>query len=62
MERHPTRVLAWGLWAVAISFAVAAFVFLLLSRTTPPPSESFGFRGFSAVFAVVFGTTGLLIA
>jgi signal transduction histidine kinase len=55
-------VLAWGLWAVAISFAVAAFVFLLLSRTTPPPSESFGFRGFSAVFAIAFGTTGLLIA
>ena len=61
-ERHPTRVLAWGLWVVAIAFAVGAFVFLLLSRTTPPPSESFGFRGFSAVLAIAFGTTGLLIA
>jgi signal transduction histidine kinase len=54
--------LAWALWASAIMLALAASTFLILGRTTPPPSESFGFRGFSAVFAIVFATTGLLIA
>jgi signal transduction histidine kinase len=62
MEAHRHRRLAWALWAAALLLALAALTFLILGRTTSAPSESFGFRGFSAVFALVFGTTGLLIA
>jgi signal transduction histidine kinase len=62
IEQHRHRRLAWALWASALLLALAALTFLILGRTTSPPSESFGFRGFSAVFAIVFGTTGLLIA
>ncbi|MGH2680983.1 MAG: histidine kinase [Actinomycetota bacterium] len=62
MERTATRGTAWALWSVAIALALAAFALLILGRSTSAPSESFGFRGFSGVFAIVFGTTGLLIA
>jgi hypothetical protein len=57
-----TRRLAWGLWTLTVAFTVAAIVFLILGRHTPPPAGTFGFRGFGAVFAVVFGTVGALIA
>jgi signal transduction histidine kinase len=62
MDQRWTRAAAWALWATAVLLAVAAFTFLILGSTTPAPSEAFGFRGFSAVFAIVFSTTGLLIA
>ena len=62
IEQHRHRKLAWALWASALLLALAALTFLILGGRTPAPSESFGFRGFSAVFAIVFGTTGLLIA
>jgi signal transduction histidine kinase len=57
-----SRRLALALWALALLLALGALTFLFLGRATSAPSESFGFRGFSAVFAIVFGTTGLLIA
>jgi signal transduction histidine kinase len=61
-EGQGHRRLAWSLWASGVVLALAALAFLVLGGTTSAPSESFGFRGFSAVFAIVFGTTGLLIA
>jgi len=45
-----------------MALAVAAAIFLILSRSTPPPGGAFGFRGFSILFAVTFGTVGALIA
>jgi signal transduction histidine kinase len=62
MERRRHRALAWVLWSIAVLLALAAVTFLVLGRSAPAPSESFGFRGFSALFALVFGTTGLVIA
>jgi len=56
------RRVAWGVWALAIAFAIAAVVFLVLGRDTAPPAGSFGLRGFGILFAVVFGTVGSLIA
>ncbi len=56
------RRLAWSLCAVAFAFAVLAVVFLVLGREAAPPAGTFGFRGFAALFAVVFGTVGALVA
>ena len=56
------RRLAWGLWVVAATLAALALVYLVLGRSTPPPPGSFGFRGFSIIFALSFGTVGALIA
>jgi signal transduction histidine kinase len=61
-DRGAFRRLAWSLAVVALALGVAATVFLVLGRHTPPPAGTFGFRGFGALFAVVFGTVGGLIA
>jgi hypothetical protein len=55
-----TRVLAWTLWAIGIAFAAAGLVLLAASYDVPLP-DSWGFRGFTAIFAVMFGTLGALI-
>ncbi len=55
-----TRVLAWTLWAVGIAFAAAGLALLAASYGVPLP-DSWGFRGFTAIFAVTFGTVGALI-
>ena len=62
MTARTTRAVAWSSWAVGMALAFAAAIFLVLGRSTPPPAGSFGFRGFSIVFAVTFGTVGALIA
>lgn len=62
MSSKATDRLVWGLFALAMGLTVTAVVFLVLGWSTPPPSGSFGFRGFSAIFAVVFGGVGVLIA
>jgi signal transduction histidine kinase len=61
-EERTARRLARALWAIAVLLALAATTFLVLGRAAAAPTESFGFRGFSIVFALVFGTTGLVIA
>jgi hypothetical protein len=55
-----TRALAWTLWAIGIAFAAAGLALLAASYDVPLP-DSWGFRGFTAIFAVTFGTTGVLI-
>ena len=62
IEERTAPRLAWALWAIAVLLALAATTFLVLGRAAAAPTESFGFRGFSIVFALVFGTTGLVIA
>lgn len=62
MSPRAARRLAWSLWGVSMALVALTLVFLILGRATPPPSGSFGFRGFSMVFAVTFGTVGALIA
>ncbi len=57
-----SRLLARILLGLSVGLAVVAAVFLVLARTTPQPSGSFGFRGFAIVFALTFGTIGPLIA
>jgi signal transduction histidine kinase len=54
--------LAWTLWGIAMALAVGALAFLVLAWSTPAPEGQFGFRGFSMIFAVAFGTPGALIA
>ncbi|MBI4261814.1 MAG: hypothetical protein HY658_14765 [Actinobacteria bacterium] len=54
--------MAWALWGASVALAVAALVLLYLGREAEPPAGSFGFRGFAAVFALVFSTVGVLIA
>jgi hypothetical protein len=55
-----TRVVAWVIWATGITFAAAGLALLAASYSVPLP-DSWGFRGFTAIFAVTFGTTGALI-
>jgi signal transduction histidine kinase len=62
MREEGARRLAWAIWGVAILLALGSLVFMMLAWTTHPPAGSFGFRGFAAMFAIAFGTTGALIA
>ena len=54
------RVLAWSLWTVGIGFAAAGLALLAATYGVPLP-DSWGFRGFTAIFTVTFGTVGALI-
>jgi signal transduction histidine kinase len=62
MKTRTAPRLAWGSFMVAMILVGFTLAFLYLGRSTPPPQGAFGFRGFSAIFAVVFGTVGVLIA
>ena len=53
-------MLAWSMWAVGIITAAGGLALLAASFGIDLP-ESWGFRGFTAVFAVIFGTLGALI-
>src|SRR4029079_13166942 len=55
-----TRALAWTLWAIGIGFAAAGLALLAASFDVRVP-DSWGFRGFTAIFTVTFGTVGALI-
>ncbi|MEX0985581.1 MAG: ATP-binding protein [Actinomycetota bacterium] len=53
---------AWPLFGLAGALSLVAIVFLGLSWSETLPPGSFGFRGFTLLFVVAFGTVGALIA
>jgi signal transduction histidine kinase len=59
-DRTASR-LAWSLWAVAMVVTAVSVVFLVLTFDRGGPPGQFGPRGFSAVFAVIFATTGVIV-
>jgi hypothetical protein len=61
MSARLATVAGWSLWTVSLALAATGLVFLALSWTVQIP-EGWGFRGFTALFAVVFATVGLTIA
>lgn len=60
MSDRGVRALAWSMWAAGIIFAAAGLALLAASFGIALP-ESWGFRGFTAIFAVMFGTLGALL-
>ncbi|MEX1045931.1 MAG: histidine kinase [Actinomycetota bacterium] len=62
MKQGTASRLAWSLWIVGIAFASSAIVFAILGRSTSPPADSFGPRGFGVVFTLAFGTVGAVVA
>jgi len=55
-----TRVVAWSIWAAGILFSAGGLALLVASYGVSIP-DSWGFRGFTSLFAVTFGTLGALI-
>jgi hypothetical protein len=56
-----TAVIAWTMYGVSIALVVIGLLLLALSWSVDVP-PGWGFRGFPAIFAVVYGSVGLLIA
>jgi hypothetical protein len=54
--------LAWTVCLTALLVGSVAVVFLVLGRRTPLPAGTFGFRGFTLIFVVVFSTVGAVVA
>ncbi|HWC32188.1 MAG TPA: hypothetical protein VG709_03590, partial [Actinomycetota bacterium] len=54
--------LAWSLWGLVVLLTSIAIVFLVLAIEVPLPEDAFGFRGFGAVWALVYATFGALVA
>jgi hypothetical protein len=52
--------LAWVLWFVVVGLCVAGLALLLVSGGAAIP-ESFGFPGFTALFALTFGSVGAIV-
>ena len=51
MKPRTALRLAWSLWGAGMALAALALLFLILGRSTPQPVGTFGFRGFSILFA-----------
>jgi hypothetical protein len=60
MSAGRTRAVAWSIWSVGIIFSAAGLALLFASFGIALP-DSWGFRGFTALFAVTFGTLGALL-
>jgi hypothetical protein len=60
MSARRARAVAWSIWAVGIIFAAGGLAFLAASFGVAVP-DSWGFRGFTSLFALTFGTLGALI-
>lgn len=57
------RVVAWGLWGIAVAAGgVAALALALLNRGARIGGDPWGFPGSSLVFALTFTNVGLLVA
>jgi signal transduction histidine kinase len=61
-ETRTASRIAWSLWACTLAILVVALVFLIFGLGTPPPEESFGFRGWGLILASAFAVAGVLIA
>ena len=59
--RNATR-LAWSLGGLILAILLVAATFLILGLDTPPPEESFGFRGWGLILSAAFAIAGVLIA
>ncbi len=59
--RNATR-LAWSLGGLILAILLAAATFLILGLDTPPPEDSFGFRGWGLILSAAFAIAGVLIA
>jgi signal transduction histidine kinase len=59
--RNATR-LAWSLGGLILAILLVAATFLILGLDTPPPEESFGFRGWGSILSAAFAVAGVLIA
>ncbi|HET7237057.1 MAG TPA: histidine kinase [Actinomycetota bacterium] len=62
MSPARSRILAWSLFAAVVVSLATAGVLMGLGWRTPDPQGAFGFRGFSALYAIAFATVGLVIA
>jgi hypothetical protein len=54
--------LAWSLAAVAAALALTSFTFILLTLERPILGSAWGFRGYDALFALVYAVIGGLVA
>jgi signal transduction histidine kinase len=62
IEVRTASRLAWSLGGLIVMILLAALIFLILGLDTPPPSESFGFRGWGLILSAAFAVAGVLIA
>jgi signal transduction histidine kinase len=58
---HRTNVVAWVAAIAGLAMAALGAAFSLAAWGAPAPPQEFGFQGFSAIFALEFAVTGLLI-
>ena len=62
MKGRSASRFAWSLWSLALVLGAASLVFLVLGRGAELPETTFGFRGYTTVWAAVFATFGALVA
>lgn len=62
MTQSSTRAIARTLFVATLAAATASALLVVLALPGPEPSGTFGFPGFSTVYALAFGTVGVLIA
>ncbi len=61
-EKHVTQRagarLSLALWILNMAMVIATLPILILALPAPQPQGQFGFRGFSSIFEIGFGTIG----
>jgi hypothetical protein len=56
-----TRLVAWAAWLVPVAFTMVGLIVLVATRDAPYPTDAWGFRGYSAIFALTCATVGAII-
>ena len=52
---------AWSLWILTLVIAAAGLALMIWDWSAPVPAGFFGIRGFAGLFAVCFGSVGVLL-
>jgi len=60
-QAAPNRAVAWVAWLVPVSLTAVGLLVLLVTRDAPYPADAWGFRGYSALFALTCATVGAIV-
>lgn len=59
--RSSARLVAWIAWLVPVTLTVIGLIVLVTTRQIAYPADAWGFRGYSAIFALTGATVGAIV-
>ena len=60
-SRYPSRLVVWIAWLVPVTLTAIGLIVLVTTRDIAYPVDAWGFRGYSAIFALTGATVGAIV-